>query len=199
MQEKERIFVIGPVRKADVGVISKIGKHVATREAQGHKVYWPFRDTEQNDPTGGIAICTTHRRVIHDSTKVECYVDETSEASKFDLGMLYYLLRDGNKDFEVINEEELGWSGPGSMTLQDVFLELNIHASKESREAVAESTDILVLVDCTNPTSLFRMGMVFAALKDRDRMITLVDRDQISRTPHKSFENVFLALTEAVR
>jgi len=201
MSEKERIFVIGPVRKAGVETLSRMGKHVAMREAQGYKVHWPFRDTPQDDPVG-LRICSVNRGAIYDSDKVECYVDETSEASKFDLGMFYYFLRGTHKGFEVINEEELGWNGPARMTLEDVLLELGVTGvspSEAGREAMHRSSEILVLVDRTNPTALFRMGMAFASLLDQPKKsIRIANRHQISRTPHKSFENVFLELAEAV-
>jgi len=60
---KKKIFLICPVR--NVGTIERehIAAYVAKLEAEGNSVYWPERDTKQDDPVG-VHICAANRRGI---------------------------------------------------------------------------------------------------------------------------------------
>ena len=198
MQERiqERIFVIGPVRNIDKVTYAVIEKWVHAREAEGYKVHWPARgDTNQDDPVG-LDICTANREAIRQACRVGIWFDDKSRGSIFDLWMLYYFLRDAFTGVEVINETVLEWPNP-HITLWDVILELGISTSPESREAIHQSSKIDVLVDVSDNNALFHMGMAFASLRDERKKIVILNKNQISPTPYKSFENVFLALEKA--
>lgn len=183
-----KIFVISPVRNIDNAVREAIASHVTRLEAEGHKVHWPSRDTNQDDPVG-FRICADNREAIYQSGQVHIWFDEGSQGSVFDLGMLFAFLRDTYKDFVLINGDQLG--------LEDVLLDLGIHVSAEEREEMWRADKFLVHLDTKSRQCLFYLGMIFAFLRNKPREIVLTNRDQISPTPHKSFENVFLALERA--
>jgi len=99
-----RIFIICPVRNAESEVTRAIGAYVARLEAAGHEVHWPARDTDQTDDHG-IFICITNCDAIIDADEVHIWWDLASVGSKFDLGMLFALLRLGlKKKVVLINE-----------------------------------------------------------------------------------------------
>lgn len=194
MEEQDKIFVISPVRNIDDATYKAIEDDVHEQEIKGHSVHWPGRGDTNQDDLVGLAICTTNREEIYQSNRIRMWMDKTSAGSAFDLGMLWYFLCDTDKKFEVINDSERGSS---SSTLQDVLSVFGVRATKESRDAIHRSEEILVLVDPSSPTNLFRMGMAFASLRNQRKQILIANRDKISRTEGKSFENVFLELTEA--
>lgn len=108
MAQPKKIFVICPVRNAEPDIQEKISEYVANLEAEGHEVYWPARDTEQQDPTGGLQICRANFREIMEANEIHIWYDETSGGSKFDLGgvfMLVEMLR-WHKRIVIINEKE---------------------------------------------------------------------------------------------
>lgn len=98
-----KIFIICPVRHADEEVEEKIKEHVAQLEEAGHKVHWPKRDTDQDDPNG-IRICMDNCDAIIAADEVHIWYDPDSKGSHFDRGMLFALLRLGfPKKVVVIN------------------------------------------------------------------------------------------------
>lgn len=80
----------------------RIAEYVASLEGEGHKVYWPKRDTEQNDPTGGYQICLANSRAISEADEVHVWYNEDSGGSKFDIGVAFALDKQvviANKDY----------------------------------------------------------------------------------------------------
>lgn len=190
----EKIFIIGPVRNMDAATQAAIARHVAGLEAEGHMVHWPKRDTNQDDPIG-LRICQDNREAIYQSSQVHIWFDDGSQGSVFDLGMLFYFFKDARKKVVVINEREV-WPR-GRMIFEDVLLELDVAPSGLRREGIFRSKEIFIDLDTRIKDCLFFIGMVFASLRNESKRVVLTNRDQISRTPHKSFENVFLELAEA--
>jgi hypothetical protein len=92
-----KIFLISPVRNAESETQKKITEYVASLENGGHQVYWPIRDTEQNDPSGGYEICRANFTGILEADEIHVWYDERSDGSKFDMGGVFMLV------------EMLGW------------------------------------------------------------------------------------------
>jgi len=82
-----RAFLICPVRGHDP-VESK--EFVSILEDQGIEVYWPPRDTKQDDPTG-YTICLENLEGIKASDVVYVVWDGKSQGCLFDLGMAFAL------------------------------------------------------------------------------------------------------------
>lgn len=85
------VFLICPVRGVSEEEKSKIAEYVAKLEEVGHKVHWPYRDTDQDDPTGGIRICHDNHKAIKKSDEVHIWYNRDSKGSIFDLGIVYAL------------------------------------------------------------------------------------------------------------
>lgn len=86
-----KIFLICPVANISPELNGKIGKYVNSLENAGHKVHWPFRDTNQNDFIGGYNICKTNFKAILEADEIHIWYDEASSGSKFDMGGVFML------------------------------------------------------------------------------------------------------------
>lgn len=82
------IFLICPVRGITEEYAEGIETQVKELEAQGHKVHWPSRDTNQHDITG-MNICEENRRAIKAADIVYVIWDGKSQGVLFDLGMAF--------------------------------------------------------------------------------------------------------------
>ena len=82
-----KTFLIGPVRGYDENYLSGVVERI---ESGGYKVYWPARDTPQNDESG-LAICLENMRAIASSDVVHVVWDGVSQGCLFDLGMAFAL------------------------------------------------------------------------------------------------------------
>lgn len=80
-------FVICPVRGV---AISEYEPMIQMLEEEGWKVYWPARDTDQDDPTG-YRICQDNLQAIKDADVIHFVWDGKSQGSLFDLGMAFAL------------------------------------------------------------------------------------------------------------
>ncbi len=107
MSDQKSVFLICPVREADEILKKLLSDYVAKLEAQGHKVHYPTRDTEQNDPSGGYKICRTNFRVLLDADEIHIWYDESSSGSKFDMGGIFMLHMLGIRKKIVIANEGL--------------------------------------------------------------------------------------------
>ena len=109
-----KIFLISPVRGIDEATRRKIEEYVRELEEQGREVHWPFRDTKQDDPTGGYEICRTNFRAIVNANEIHIWYDETSQGSKFDMGGVFMLVEmlDWRKKIVIANDGEIK-DGPG--------------------------------------------------------------------------------------
>lgn len=85
-----RTFLIAPVR----GLASDAwAEEVKALERKGWDVYWPARDTDQNDPTG-LNICRANRDAIAAADVVHVIWDGQSQGCVFDLGVAFALSKD---------------------------------------------------------------------------------------------------------
>ena len=62
--------------------------YVKQLEAQGYKVHWPPRDTNQEDSIG-LRICADNRAAIKNADEVHIMWDPNSQGSLFDIGMTF--------------------------------------------------------------------------------------------------------------
>lgn len=85
-----KIFLICPVRNATCEENTRIGAYVTGLESVNHSVYWPWRDTQQSDPTG-VRICADNRRALTEADEVHIWWSPESKGSHFDLGMAWAL------------------------------------------------------------------------------------------------------------
>jgi hypothetical protein len=83
---------------------------------------------------------------------------------------------------------------PSRDTNQDDPIGTNI--CQTNREAIYTSNEIHIWFDSNSEGSLFDIGMTFAFLRNLNKKIVLINRDEISPTPHKSFQNVLLELAK---
>jgi len=81
-----RIFLICPVRNADEKTKEFIKQYIEKLERQGHQVYYPARDTNQNDLVGD-KICKANMRAIKNAHEVHWVWDGQSTGSLFDFGV----------------------------------------------------------------------------------------------------------------
>jgi hypothetical protein len=88
-----KIFLISPVARITDVERAEIEKYVAGLESKGCRVHLPIRDTNQVDETGGHRICEDNLRAIVDANEVHIWYNETSGGSKFDMGMVFVLMR----------------------------------------------------------------------------------------------------------
>lgn len=78
-------FLICPVRGHDMAETEALVKSL---EADGWDVYWPPRDTPQDDPTG-YNICRNNEAAIRARRYVHFVWDGKSQGGLFDLGMAF--------------------------------------------------------------------------------------------------------------
>jgi len=82
-----KVFVICPIRNVDQTVVKD---YVRGLEVLGYEVYYPARDTNQNDPSG-LQICKDNFKALRDSDEVHIIWDGKSEGVLFDCGMTFAL------------------------------------------------------------------------------------------------------------
>ncbi len=83
-----KIFLICPVRNIEQVEKTQIETYVSKLEDEGKKVYWPLRDTNQDDSVG-LRICQDNRKAIIESDEVHVWWNPSSQGSLFDLGMTF--------------------------------------------------------------------------------------------------------------
>jgi nucleoside 2-deoxyribosyltransferase len=80
------IYIICPVRSASEEQIADARKHVETLEKEGHTVFFPPRDVDQDHPDGARHIVEAELAAIQQSHEVHIFWDKNSKGSHFDLG-----------------------------------------------------------------------------------------------------------------
>lgn len=85
------ISIILPVRFADKETEKFADYVVAYLEDIGHIVYYPPRDTKQEDETGGYIICVQNLSGIDKADVVIIFYDGESKGVLFDAGMAFAL------------------------------------------------------------------------------------------------------------
>jgi len=98
----KKIFLICPVRNANEEQKIKMQVYISNLEKQGIQVYYPARDTKQNDPIG-YRICTDNKNAIVEADEVHIFWDKNSQGSLFDIGMTFAL----NKPVVIANIQEV--------------------------------------------------------------------------------------------
>lgn len=85
-----KIFLICPVRGLSSEERTSIQIYVNILESAGHKIHWPPRDTDQDDPVG-LRILHDNTQAIADSEEVHIWWNTDSRGSLFDLGVTFAL------------------------------------------------------------------------------------------------------------
>ncbi len=116
LKKERNVFFISPVARISPETLEKNAVYVAKLENEGCKVHWPYRDTEQNDPTGGLKICRTNCDAIMHANEIHIWYDKTSSGSKFDMGGVFMLVEmlGWNKKIVIANDTEIVDDSPKS-------------------------------------------------------------------------------------
>lgn len=91
----KKAFLICPVRGHE---LSETASTVVALEADGWRVYWPSRDTNQDDTTG-YRICRDNMEAMIETDVVFVVWDGRSQGCLFDLGMAFVM----NKSLRIIS------------------------------------------------------------------------------------------------
>lgn len=87
IKSKPKAFVICPVRNIDKDFKLALESWMKKNEDY-YEIYYPARDTEQNDPSG-FYICSANRDAMRKAKIVFVAWDGKSYGSHFDLGMAF--------------------------------------------------------------------------------------------------------------
>ncbi len=117
-----KIYLICPVREITEEEKTEIGKYVADLEKAGHKVHWPPRDVDQNDPTG-LRICSEHREAMLEAHEIHIWWNKKSQGSLFDFGMAFAFLAIFRKKIVLANPESV--ERTSTKSFNNVLLELH--------------------------------------------------------------------------
>jgi len=72
--------------------MSSLGYNSRKRlEANGVRVFLPFRDTEQEDPSGGIRVCKDNTERLRRCSEIHIIYNPKSQGSLFDIGVAFCL------------------------------------------------------------------------------------------------------------
>lgn len=96
-----KIFIICTVRSATKEYVENLENYVLNLEKEGHNVYAPHRDTNQN--ALGYDICKQNMQGIIDADEVHIFYNSKSQGTHFDMGVAFAL----NKKIVVIENEPL--------------------------------------------------------------------------------------------
>lgn len=99
---QRRVFLICPVRLATDEQKSRMMTYIEKLEKWGWRVYYPARDTDQDDRVG-FRICDDNVKAIKKADEVHIFFDPESRGSLFDLGAAFAL----GKKLVVVNIEEV--------------------------------------------------------------------------------------------
>jgi hypothetical protein len=83
-----KIFIIQPVRNISEEMKQELVAYVTELESEGHEVYLPMKDTDQNDPIG-YKICDANKLAIKSCDEVHIAWDGKSQGCLFDLGIAF--------------------------------------------------------------------------------------------------------------
>lgn len=126
-------FLICTVREADDSdraFLEKYGEEYATL---GWYIYYPARDTNQVDESGGYRICQDNNGAMRDSKTVSVYWTKKSQGTKFDLGMAFEQHRVSGKPIYLANRS----------TVEEMVAEQKAQGVKKSFEMVLLKLDDL--------------------------------------------------------
>ena len=118
MNLEKKIFMICPVREADNEEKEFLQQYIDNLEQQGHKVHYPPRDTNQDDPIG-YNICRENRQAILDADEIHIYFTPKSKGTLFDIGMTFMM----EKPIVLVNKDKIERTPHKSF--QNVLIELD--------------------------------------------------------------------------
>ncbi len=127
-KRKRKIFLICPVRNMTEEERKKMEQYIKNLEKQGHKIHWPPRDTNQDDPIG-LRICTDNARAIIEADEIHVWWNPDSKGSLFDLGMAFMLDVLRGKKIILANPENIDKTD--SKSFNKVLLVLHSKNTKE--------------------------------------------------------------------
>jgi len=82
----------------------KMATYIKSLEDAGKTVYYPARDTNQEDSlTGGYRICLDNTTAIRNAKEVHIFFDPKSTGSNFDFGVAFAL----KKEIVIVNPGDL--------------------------------------------------------------------------------------------
>jgi nucleoside 2-deoxyribosyltransferase len=84
-----KIYMCSPVRSITPAFEESVAAEVQALEAQGHKVWWPLRDTSQGQ--SALDICIDNRAAIREADEFHVCWDGASQGVLFDLGIAFAL------------------------------------------------------------------------------------------------------------
>lgn len=111
-----KIFIICPVRSQTEVEKEKLNEYILNLEEHGHTIYYPPRNTDQNDSIG-LRICIDNREAIASSDEIHIFYNGNSQGSLFDFGMAFAM----KKRIHLINSVK----PTPFKSFQNVLLELN--------------------------------------------------------------------------
>ena len=120
MKVMKKVFLICPVRNASEEAKEKMQNYIKSLENENAKVYYPHRDTNQNDPIG-YNICSENREGLLSSDEVHIWYDKKSEGSVFDLGMAWA----SGKKLVIVNPE--GVKKTETKSIANLILEWSVN------------------------------------------------------------------------
>lgn len=139
--KKKKIFLICPVRNITEREKKRIRRYLKKLEKQGHKVHWPLRDTNQDDPIG-LRICTDNAKAIIWADEIHIWWNENSQGSLFDFGMSFMSSILGKKKIILANPDEI--APTNGKSFNNVLLVLhykNALTSEEWLKKIMESIE----------------------------------------------------------
>ncbi|MBR9676517.1 hypothetical protein GOV04_00055 [Candidatus Woesearchaeota archaeon] len=91
----KKVFLACPVNNVTKEEKEFLDSYVKSLEAKGYKVYYPHRDTEQSDPSGGYQILVDSCNAVKNADQVHVFWNSKSRGSYFDVGTSFseHLLR----------------------------------------------------------------------------------------------------------
>jgi len=127
-------FLICTVREASDEDKTFLENYVREKEVMGKRIYYPARDTNQIDETGGYRICCDNNEGMRHSREVVVYWTKKSQGTKFDLGMAFEQHSFSGKNIRLANR---------SAVEDIVFEQLHTEKLKKSFEMVLLTLDNL--------------------------------------------------------
>lgn len=115
----KKIFLICPVRRILESERALIKKYIARLEDAGDAVYWPLRDTNQNDPVG-LRICEDNLRAMVRADEIHVWWISSSQGSLFDCGMAFAM----GKKFVLANRNRVAWTAT-TKSFENVLIALD--------------------------------------------------------------------------
>jgi hypothetical protein len=133
MRPREKDFLICTVRNATGEQWAAQEEYVSSLEAGGIGVYWPPRDTDQDDPIG-LRICSDNRTAMERADVVRVVWDPESQGSLFDLGMAFAM----RKPIYLVNRKDIKPTDKKSFT--NFLLAIDIGEPSPSSTRLREVT-----------------------------------------------------------